>query len=68
MTSRLVTILGFVLGGLALLVLEVWARRTDRSQSLAGILDRVMERRVSRLTILLFWWWLGWHFLLVPAA
>nr|WP_275588522.1 DUF6186 family protein [Microlunatus panaciterrae] len=35
---------------------------------MAGILDRVMERRVSRLTILLFWWWLGWHFLLVPAA
>ncbi|WP_263298970.1 DUF6186 family protein [Leifsonia poae] len=34
----------------------------------ASLLDVVMADRAARLTILLFWWWLGWHFLITPPS
>jgi hypothetical protein len=27
------------------------------------VFKRVMHYRGSRLGLLMFWWWLGWHFL-----
>lgn len=30
------------------------------------LLDAVFTSRAGRITVLVFWWWLGWHFLVVP--
>ena len=66
---RIVTVTGFVACGIAMLALVIQSRRdSDRLDStrlarLGSLLDVVMEDRAARFTILLFWWWLGWHFL-----
>ncbi|MGK2853422.1 MAG: DUF6186 family protein [Microbacteriaceae bacterium] len=38
-------------------------RDADQFASLGELLDRAMETRAIRFTILVFWWWLDWHFL-----
>jgi hypothetical protein len=64
---RWVTIGGFALCGLLIVALVVQShRRPDRIVPLSTLLDRVMADRAARFTILLFWWWLGWHFLVTP--
>jgi hypothetical protein len=66
---RWVTIGGFVLCGLLIVALVVQSlRRPDRIVTLGSLLDRVMADRAARFTILLFWWWLGWHFLVTPPS
>ncbi|OJX62927.1 MAG: hypothetical protein BGO95_10925 [Micrococcales bacterium 73-13] len=27
------------------------------------LLDGILAERAPRVTLVLFWWWLGWHFL-----
>jgi Family of unknown function (DUF6186) len=59
----ILTIAGFVVCTAAILVLVVLGERDkDHFASLADLLDRVMTTRAARLAILVFWWWLGWHF------
>jgi hypothetical protein len=69
---RLVTIAGFVLCGVLALALVVMSRRNaDRIAPLSELLDQVMVSRATRLTIMVFWWWLGWHFIVaapMPVA
>ncbi|MEY9850458.1 hypothetical protein ABH923_000136 [Leifsonia sp. EB41] len=66
---RWVTIGGFVLCGLLIVALVVQSRRRpDRIAPLGSLLDRVMADRAARVTILLFWWWIGWHFLVTPPT
>lgn len=61
---RLVTIVGFVLCGVAMVVLVITSRRQpDRVAPFSRLLERVMVSRAARVTLVLFWWWLGWHFL-----
>ncbi|MCU1525405.1 MAG: hypothetical protein JWO18_2299 [Microbacteriaceae bacterium] len=61
---RAITIAGFLLCLAMAVTLEVLARReANRIAPLATLLDRVMATRSARIGILLFWWWLGWHFL-----
>ncbi|MFF1632937.1 DUF6186 family protein [Leifsonia sp. NPDC058248] len=58
---------GFIVIAIAILALVVQSRR--RPEVLApfsSLLDVVMADRAARFTILLFWWWLGWHFLVTP--
>ena len=43
-------------------------RRPDRIAPLGSLLDSIMTDRVARVTILLFWWWIGWHFLVTPPT
>ncbi len=64
MTSREVTILGFALIGVALLVVE-WLSRRRGSQipTLSQMVGFVMRQRWGRLGVLYVWWWIGWHFL-----
>ena len=31
--------------------------------SFGSMLEEVMRERPARVTIMVFWWWLGWHFL-----
>lgn len=30
---------------------------------LSSMLDRVLRNRAARVMLIVFWWWLGWHFL-----
>lgn len=64
MSSRELTILGFVLVGVAGLVVEAAARRPgSRIPTFSQLLAFVMRERWGRLVILFVWWWLGFHFL-----
>lgn len=31
------------------------------------LLDAVFASRAGRITLTVFWWWLGWHFLVAPV-
>jgi hypothetical protein len=65
---REITIVGFALCLLAAIAVEVAARRDpNRIAPLGDLLDRVMATRSARVGILLFWWWVGWHFLVGPT-
>jgi hypothetical protein len=64
MTSRAITIAGFVVIGVAWIVLEVAGRsRRTAVPTFSGWLDLLMGFRYGRVGVLLVWWWLGWHFL-----
>jgi hypothetical protein len=66
---RWVTIGGFILCGVLVVALALQSRRRpDRIAPLGSLLDRIMTDRVARVTILLFWWWIGWHFLVTPPT
>jgi hypothetical protein len=61
---RDITIAGFLACAVAAVVLELRARqRPDDLAPVGSLLERVMATRSARIGILLFWWWLGWHFL-----
>jgi len=65
--TRIITILGYLLDGLAAVGLVIVAKlKSDKVASFGELLDPVMASRAARVTIVLFWWWLGWHFLVVP--
>jgi len=49
------------LGGIALVV--VARIRPAKLAGLGELLGVVFRTRAARLTLLLFVWWLGWHFL-----
>jgi Family of unknown function (DUF6186) len=61
--------IGFAVEGVIILALAVRGYR-DRHQfaTLGEILDRVMATRAARITLLTFWWWLGWHFFVVQTV
>jgi hypothetical protein len=64
---RDVTIAGFLLCGVLIGALAVRSRLApDRVARLGTLLDAIMADRAARFTVLLFWWWIGWHFLVVP--
>lgn len=70
--SRFITIAGFVVVGVYALVLAWYGRRApDRVASFGTLFDRIMTSRAIRITMIVFWWWLGWHFFVVaplPAS
>ncbi len=64
MSDRDITIAVYVVIGVALLVTEVVARRSDTELlTFSRLIQRVMEHRSAQLGMLLAWWWVGWHFL-----
>ncbi|MGH1548616.1 DUF6186 family protein [Leifsonia poae] len=64
---RDITTAGFVLCGLLIVALVVQARIAPGTVArLTTVLDIVMTDRAARFTVMLFWWWIGWHFLVVP--
>ena len=62
MTSRGVTIAGFVVIGLTMLILLVagWSGRLPR---VSDVVDALLARRATRVLVVFVWAWLGWHFL-----
>lgn len=66
--TRAIVITGFVLCGLVLVALALDGRREgSRLLPFGSLLDRVMVSRVPRVVLVLFWWWLGWHFLVLES-
>jgi len=64
MSSRAITITGYVVIGVAAVVVQLVARRPgNRVPTLSQVLGFVMRERWGRLGILFVWWWLGFHFL-----
>jgi len=72
MSPRVITIAGFAAAIIALVVLEVLARRKNSTiPKLGEWLGFVMRPRAGRALILLGWLWLGWHYfarLLAPEV
>jgi hypothetical protein len=63
MSTRMITIIGFACVIVALVALEVVARRgATRIPTLGQWLGYVMRPRTGRALILLGWLWLGWHY------
>jgi hypothetical protein len=61
--------IGFGMIGVAVIVLVALGQRNrDRFATFGELLDRVMVTQAARITILTFWWWLGWHFLVVQTV
>jgi Family of unknown function (DUF6186) len=63
MTSRGVTIAGYLLVLAAGLVIQLLGRRSRAGVlPLGDVLTRIMRTRTGRVGILVFWAWLGLHF------
>lgn len=68
MMTRVIVISGFVVCGIVLALLALDGRRENsKLMPFGSLLDRVMASRVARITLVLFWWWLGWHFLVLES-
>jgi hypothetical protein len=62
MSTHNITVLGFTLIAIALIALEVVARRRGSRVPTAGqMAGFLMQTRITRVLILLLWGWLGWH-------
>jgi Family of unknown function (DUF6186) len=63
MSTRTITIVGFVVVILALVTLELLGRRKiGRIPTLSEWLGYIMRPRAGRALILAGWLWLGWHY------
>ena len=67
--SRDLTISGYLVCLLAAFVLVVISHKRDAPFATLGeVLDQVFADRAVRITIVVFWWWLGWHFLVARTV
>ena len=67
MTSRMIVLSSYA--GLATMVgaLILLAHRPGTGLlPLPALFRLILTHRSVRVVILLFWWWLGWHFLVEP--
>lgn len=63
MSTRVITIAGFVLVIAALVSLEILGRRKKANiPTVSEWLGYVMRPKAGRALILLGWLWLGWHY------
>lgn len=61
---RDVTIAVYLLCLAGALALTVMAHLPARGVApLTELLDEMLAERAPRFVLVLFWWWLGWHFL-----
>ena len=59
----MIGIIGFIVEGIAVVALVLLSYRQNyRFATFGELLDRVMATRPARICVLMFWWWLGWHF------
>jgi hypothetical protein len=67
--TRELTIAGYLVCLLVALVLVVRSHRRDAPfATLSEVLEQVFADRAVRITIIVFWWWLGWHFLVARTV
>ena len=61
---KLVTLGVYLVCIIAASAITLWSRRNpDRMTPPGTLLDVIMESRSARLALIVFWWWIGWHFL-----
>ncbi len=66
---RMFTVAVFLVCAALVVLLALTGRRHALGIPPFGdLLDRIMVSRATRLTIVLFWWWIGWHFLVVQTV
>jgi len=67
--TRELTIGGYVVCLAVAVGLVVASHRRDAPfATLSEVLDQVFADRAVRITIIVFWWWLGWHFLVARTV
>jgi hypothetical protein len=60
---RTLTIAGYLLLVLAAVGLEAAARRKrSRLPSIGDVFGKLSARRLGHVGVMVWWWWLGWHF------
>ena len=59
--SRVVTLAGFVLLALAIVWVQVTARRSQRLPTFGQAMATILDNRVGGLLAMAAWLWLGWH-------
>jgi hypothetical protein len=63
------TALVFAACGVVGLGLWLTGRRNALGLAPTGqLFDLILSERAVRVTILLFWWWIGWHFLVARTV
>ncbi|AXH97553.1 DUF6186 family protein [Ornithinimicrobium avium] len=61
---RLVTVAAYSAVALLVAALLVLPRvRPDLLERPSVLADRMMGEPAARVVLVVFWWWLGWHFL-----
>jgi hypothetical protein len=66
---RDLTIAGYIACLVAALALvAISHRRSAPFATLSEVLDVVLADRAVRIAIIVFWWWLGWHFLVARTV
>jgi hypothetical protein len=67
--TRELTVAGYLVCVLAALALVFLShRRNAPFATLSEVLALVLADRAVRITIIVFWWWLGWHFLVARTV
>jgi hypothetical protein len=67
MTSRLIVLGLYAALAMSAAALILLAHRPGTSLvRLSTLLQVILADRSVRVVVLLFWWWLGWHFLVEP--
>lgn len=60
-----ITVAGYLVLVAAIVALTAWPYvRPGTVAPFGALLQEAMEERAMRVTVMVFWWWLGWHFLL----
>lgn len=63
MSTHVITVIGYAVIILLLVILEILAhRRGSRIPKIGEWFGYLMRTRTGRLLVLLGWGWLGWHF------
>lgn len=60
-----VTVAGYLVLLTAIVVLTAWPHlRPAAVAPFGALLEEAMDERAMRVSVMVFWWWLGWHFLM----
>jgi hypothetical protein len=54
--------------GFAVALAVAGRRRAFGVAPFGELLDVILADRATRMAIVLFWWWLGWHFLVARTV
>jgi len=61
--TRALTITGYLAVLVAATALDIAARRPASSlPSIGDLASKLSARRIGRVLVIGWWWWLGWHF------
>ncbi|MHB1613787.1 MAG: DUF6186 family protein [Actinomycetes bacterium] len=64
MSSRLLTTLGFLFAGTLMVTMEILAhRRRAPLATITETLSAAAGTKPGRITVVLVWWWLAFHFI-----